>query len=733
MIRYSLLLLPFLLLAATSAEEEPPRPRFQAQPRGVLRDAKPNGTLWVKGVNYKMNFHEGRATYFPLFSPKADRHWPLEFRLALASFGQAPLTLAAPARIREVDDGVDLDHGSLIERWSFKPDRVEQDFLLLAGGRPQDADLILTLALETQLGAPTRDELGGLVFTLDGLGQVRYGEVHVFDEAGREVVVPVMPTNRALTITVPARFLAEATGTVTIDPVVQTFVIDVSSPTQGNPDASYEGIADVWLVVYEEEVNALDTDVIARRFRRDGSFLDEVAVAIGLGRSTYPAVASLRRRGEFMVVWQEPGLLTTNIMGRTRIAVNTTQGNTQVIRSGAPLGVANSVYRPDLGGSPNVSAAGYYLIWHTQTLIAQGIQGALLSSAGTLSNVTSIGLTSFSPDNGRVTKTCGPGGHWVVAYQKDQIGGTDISVALVDESGTVLDREYDITNSASLDQGPDVAGDGNEFLVVWTHTDAASNADVFGRRLRASGNTFASLTGALDLTAGEPLVNPGDRQASPRVSAHGCRYLYTYSEGPLSGPVRPYGAVVVGQGTTLVHLDGHLALSQGPGPIPGGLATLEESGLLDHELLALVTLGDGDVYGVLVEPTRPDAGVSRVRTDCGGLRFRPDIALDGIPGLGTSVRVTLQVGASSLPFLIVGLPTLPVPLCQEGCQLGVFPILGTFAGGRLVLPIPCDPALGGVPVAIQGLELLPATSFSCGPPSFPVPLRTSETLHVIAG
>jgi hypothetical protein len=114
----------------------------------------------------------------------------------------------------------------------------------------------------------------------------------------------------------------------------------------------------------------------------------------------------------------------------------------------------------------------------------------------------------------------------------------------------------------------------------------------------------------------------------------------------------------------------------------------------------------GDFVLTVTELGGSGSFVSRP-TGCGGLT----LALTGTPNLGQ--RISFPLSPSSLttnPFYVIGVVPIAVPLaCPTSCALGTLPILTVTWPSHLAqvgfhADLPCDPALRGATVSVQGFE-----------------------------
>jgi hypothetical protein len=131
------------------------------------------------------------------------------------------------------------------------------------------------------------------------------------------------------------------------------------------------------------------------------------------------------------------------------------------------------------------------------------------------------------------------------------------------------------------------------------------------------------------------------------------------------------------------------------------------------------------VDNVLATQASAAGGFAIVATGCGP---GPGFAPSGTPGIGGTVSFGL-VGVVGVPVLWLGAPIPPVPLCP-GCSLGAS--LGiVFAAPGIAATIPCDPALAGAVIALQGADLFAAGG--CPATVIGVPFTVSNTIVMTIG
>jgi hypothetical protein len=330
-----------------------------------------------------------------------------------------------------------------------------------------------------------------------------------------------------------------------------------------------------------------------------------------------------------------------------------------------------------------------------------------------------------------VTKSAGPGGVWLVPYEKVvSDNDTDVFCALVSDTGALLSSNVAIDDSAVDDTEPDAAGNGTEFLVVWQRLMAGNQHDIVGARLSASG-ALVNLSGSVNLSPMEPGVNAALDQIEPAADFDGCRFAYAYREGATGiGNFDVYAATLHAT-VPIAFQEGHVALATSSAD-ELEVEIASDRGDTPGESFAVWTRASGadlDVQGARYSVLGA-GGVQVVATGCGG-SAEPLFGIDP-PVIGTSFSALVLV-KSGMPVIALGLPA-NVPLCpaQGGCVLGVSPITTIVSGNLLSLTIPCNPALVGKSVALQAAELLPIDGggVGCAPPDFPIALRLSDTMRV---
>jgi hypothetical protein len=145
--------------------------------RSIVRYAtSDDGTLWARGASFKASFGREGASFVPCLGAAAPRNFPVGFRLASVRAGDAELAFDAHVEPTRSGELVSFDRGSLVERYTLRPEGIEQSFVFeepLGAG-----ELVLRIALATELGVEQRGE--GLELAND-LARIGYGRATVID------------------------------------------------------------------------------------------------------------------------------------------------------------------------------------------------------------------------------------------------------------------------------------------------------------------------------------------------------------------------------------------------------------------------------------------------------------------------------------------------------------------------------------------------------------------------
>jgi len=722
-----------LALASTAAAQAPIRPDAAAFARhelaSVLLDTPGDGNTWALAPGYKMRFGTDGVDFVPFFGSRAPRNHPLTFRLRSVRCGGRDLEVDRSSQPRVSGSQVTYDRGDLREVWNLELETAEQTFVLTPGSAR--GDLVVTLDVRTELLCDQVED--GLRFLAPGLGEVRYGNVVATDTSGTRIETPSRWTGTGIELRLPASFVESARGPLTIDPLVRALTLGSTPEDERNPDLAYDRDHDRWLVVWERAFSARDIDVIASRFSGTGNLIEDAAVATGTRESLNPSVGVDAQFHVFLVAWDEDRTGDRIIMARLRDPRSTAQGAAFVA-----LDTLNATdTEPDVGGTDarDSFAGNFLVVCEENALIGSASRIVALRVTSGANVEATFTLASGDAATGpAVTKVRHAGFPWVVTYHVRNGSSHElraVAVAASDQVGTAR-----VIGSGGDGPHSDVAGDGQQFLAVFARSMAANDRDLIGVELQASG-TALTVRGARNLTRLEPEAAGfvAQDQSEPAIAHDGCRYTYLYLE-KTNGTDDRVSAATLSLGPPLTFSDSHFPVGfidensrnlviAAEGDVGGDAGELA----LAHE--RDVGIGGVDLEGYLFRGTSRSGGfVQRRQTGCG--LIEPAIDVENVPALGATLRVRADPIQPGNQVMLLGLaPASPLPLCRQGCALGVTPILATAPGAALDLPIPCDPLILGAVLAVQNVLLV--NLGGCAPPSLAVPLVTTDTLVFTVG
>jgi hypothetical protein len=335
--------------------------------------------------------------------------------------------------------------GGVTERVTARKGEVEWDVLLdrePAGSGP------LTVTAETtgiERARRSRDAAGAWDLQLTGGISVQVGEAIVLDAGGREVHrTPVDVTASELRIDVPARVLATASYPLTIDPTVlpaRPISQPVGAPfTQDQPDVAFDGTN--FLVVWRARISGQvwSSGIGATRVGQDGEVLDPDGTLLpGSDGVTMERPMVVFVDGHYLVAYEDGPVVSGVIVGTDGAVV------------GAPFPISDG-----LSQFPGTTDHGE---WYPS-----------MTTNG------ETALVVWQEYDGGVDPVSGAPFRW-----HRIVGARVAGAAMLDPGGIV------VAPSSRPELAPDVASDGDGFLVTWTQNLGEQDTDVLGARVSAGG------------------------------------------------------------------------------------------------------------------------------------------------------------------------------------------------------------------------------------------------------
>jgi hypothetical protein len=431
-------------------------------------DEPGDGSLWVRGANFKTSFDVDGATYYPLFGRRQQHHLPHALSPDSVTIGGAPVSFERASPAVRAGDRVELDRGSFVEAYDFTANSLEQTFVFAT--RPGPGELVVHIPIASSL---ERSECAdGFEFRGEH-GAVRYGRATAIDARGRPFAAPTAMDGDGITIRVSADCLAAAAYPLVVDPIVTTLAIDTTSFDNYLADVAYDATYDRWLVVYAETATSTDTDIYHVVLDGSGGFLWGGYLNSNDADWDWPSCANMNSADQFLMVASVGGV-GSNIRGRSVNAAFNAPGGEFVI-SGSESG---SLVAPVVGGDPFPTGPALYCVVYERF---------------------------YSP------------------------GDNDILVRMVGPDGSVSGLNALSNSGGTSDDLPSISrsNGGDTWTIAWERSTGFETADVWCGRIRYDGVT---LNGPTQITSGG--YSRATSVSSPITNTQRTLLVHSYDYGP---------------------------------------------------------------------------------------------------------------------------------------------------------------------------------------------------------
>lgn len=722
------------LLAIAPAAAQTPVPPLTPFHGVFVSPAQEDGSVWVRGDRYKVALAADVA-FQPLLGPRSPRDWPLRLQWQGAAGAGDVAGPAAPTAWQLGERSAERRCGACVERWDFAPERAQQTFRF---EQPTSTrELACTLSVSTDL-QPQPDGPGVTFLAPDGRGGVHYSDAVVVDAAGARLDLPVTWTGGALRIVVPTTFLENAQWPITVDPWLQTIVVDATASDLQGARVAYDETNDVWFLVAEEVLSATDSDIRSWRYSAGPGapvLLDTGYEENTSNRTIHPDVAGVGEHALFVTAWFDitnVGVGSGQVRYSRRLA--SSPGPSTALTSALGLGT-NPGNRAFVGGAQTGRLFVVASVRSTPTS-APVVQARLLDVGGQSFSTHQFTLPAVmaTPPAFDLGARQGASDPWVMLWNEcsGACSTTQIlakALTAPQNAGAFTAQAPIVLSSGNPDFAPRLAGSAGHWLAVWQRNTFRGAASLLAQPLSAPGGTLGLLGALVDLHAGEPNSVPATRRTAPAISYDGVRYVVTYDEQGPSG-TEPFAMTVAvdGAGNVAWH-DGHVSLGLGQGTGNGALDAAASTGVhLGRHFVALQRpTTNGDLLAATIDAYAAGTLTSVSNIGC-GLPTEPTIGLSGTPALGRTFTVSLG-NVTGAPFLLIGLPAItPLPGCGA-CQQGVLLAAAvTQFGASTTIVVPPNPAFLHLPIGFQGLSMLQAGG--CPAAVFGVGFALSDLLQV---
>jgi hypothetical protein len=257
--------------------------------------------------------------------------------------------------------------------------------------------------------------------------------------------------------------------------------------------------------------------IFASRLARDGAVLDSTGIVVSsdtTARGT-PAVAAADGG---LIVWCDArhGTSQSDIYG------------SRVTLSGGVLDTAGFMIstRPNSQTRPAVAFDGtnFLAVWTDKRRpdLQPSLYGERVAPDGTV-----LDTAPFVISEGHGSQTCARvafgGSYYLVVWQDSRSGSQCVYASRVSREGIVMDTAgIGVSPPAKADMPPDVASDGDNFLVVWTDIYVGADGDIRGARVSQAGQVLDP--------SGITICNAPHWQYQSRVACGDSDYLVVWAD-----------------------------------------------------------------------------------------------------------------------------------------------------------------------------------------------------------
>ncbi len=535
--------------------------------RRVQYDTAADGTVWAAADAYKASFDRRGATYVPFFGSRAPHNFPVHLSLRSIRAGGATLAFDADAAPQRDGDRIVFHRGPVDEVYDLAIGSIEQSFVLAqrpGAGELVPGDLVIELALDTEL-ARSADEHGLVLTPTEGsLGSVRYSNAVAVDAVGRRDAASTEWSADGIAIRVPAERVADAVFPLVVDPMLSTFPVDDSVEDNTNPDVAYAPF-DILFAVYERVFSSTDHDVYCIDFQGggQGAYID-----VSTSYWANPKIASKRLSSQFLCVAEvgDPTGGARTIWGRTRDSQGSYTIGPKFQISAGDIG---DEHNPDVGGDPSLAAPTYYcVVWQrdytssdhdvlarmvTESSNTFGSVIYLSNSANTLDNLPVIskgdGLPPASTQD------------WNVVFNRTiDFGDVDVYAAQVHWDGSITTPPFAVATTSALETAASVStlttASPRRYMIAYSHGALLGDFDIYGKLMQGS-----TVIDTVDLSSlsGAPT---SEQQVTPAIDCDGSSFVLVNAESYNgTSDYDIYASTFVGIGNQITLSEGHVNLA----------------------------------------------------------------------------------------------------------------------------------------------------------------------------
>jgi hypothetical protein len=248
-----------------------------------------------------------------------------------------------------------------------------------------------------------------------------------------------------------------------------------------------------WVAVWEDDHtnDSALRDAYAARIGPTGSVLDPNGIVISrsANRQTLASAASDGTR--YLIVWSDG----RGPLGEFEIWGALVDATGVVRRQKAVSAAPGSQFTPAI--AYDAANSQFFVAWNDQRDGADDIYGARVTVTSTDFTVLDPNgiLINASTDKQRRASVAIGSSNYLVAWQDDRAGNSDIYAQRVSAAGALVGMEIPLSTTTFEASNPSVATDGTDFFVAWDEARNGNDSeDVFGRQVGADGTAGGEVT-----------------------------------------------------------------------------------------------------------------------------------------------------------------------------------------------------------------------------------------------
>ena len=296
------------------------------------------------------------------------------------------------------------------------------------------------------------------------------------------------------------------------------------------PDVAFTGTG--FLVVWRDYRNGVGYDIYGTRVTADGVVLDTAGIAISTAAHDQMEPAVAFDGTNSLVVWQDERTGDRDLYG-----ARVTSTGVVLDSMGIPISRA-----PGYQSVPAVAFDGrnFLVVWNDARGGDGAVYGSRVTPAGVVLDTAGIAIPTAAVHQ-IYPAVAFDGTDFLVAWQKDSL---DIYAARVTSNGVVLDSTGILVSNATPSNQwyPAVATDGTNSIVIWGGLSGDASCDIFGARVADNGALLDTLAIAISGAA--------NIQGHPDVASDGQDFLVVWEDARgADGDI--YGARVTQAGVVL--------------------------------------------------------------------------------------------------------------------------------------------------------------------------------------